>query len=92
MHSTHAGADAPLLGGFKWLPWGPPFAICKVGKRKHCIGIQALQGLMTVAKQPGEIAAGDLKLSHICIPLRVSFPSGIVFCSNYNTVAPFYSV
>ena len=18
----------PLLGGFKWLPWGPPFAMC----------------------------------------------------------------
>ena len=22
-----AGANAPLLGGFKWLPWGPPFAM-----------------------------------------------------------------
>ena len=27
MCGTHAGADAPLLGGFKWLPWGLPFAI-----------------------------------------------------------------
>ena len=22
MRSAHAGADTPLLGGFKWLPWG----------------------------------------------------------------------
>ena len=27
MHGTRAGADAPLLGGFKWLPWGLPFAM-----------------------------------------------------------------
>ena len=27
MHGAHVGADAPLLGGFKWLPWGLPFAI-----------------------------------------------------------------
>ena len=26
MRSTRAGTDAPLLGGFKWLPWGA--AIC----------------------------------------------------------------
>ena len=29
MCGTRAGADAPLLGGFKWLPWGPPFAMHK---------------------------------------------------------------
>ena len=27
MYGAHAGADAPLLGGFKWLPLGPPFAM-----------------------------------------------------------------
>ena len=27
MHDTHAGANPPLLGGVKWLPRGPPFAI-----------------------------------------------------------------
>ena len=27
MRSARAGADAPLLGGFKWLPWGLPFAM-----------------------------------------------------------------
>ena len=61
---TRAGANTPLLGGFKWLPWGPPFVIRKVGRWKHSIGIQALQGLTTIAKQLGEIAASDLKLSH----------------------------
>ena len=66
MHGTHAGTDASLLGGFKWLPWGLPFAILKASKRKHSIGIQALRGLTTIAKQPGEIAAGDLKPSHMC--------------------------
>ena len=64
MHSARAGADAPLLGGLKLLPWGLPFAIRKVGKQKHSVSIQALRGLTTIAKQPGEIAAGDLKLSH----------------------------
>ena len=64
MCGTCAGTDTPLLGGFKWLPWGLPFAICKVGKWKHSVGIQALWGLTTIAKQPGKIAAGDLKLSH----------------------------
>ena len=27
MRGARAGADAPLLGGFKWLPWGQPFAM-----------------------------------------------------------------
>ena len=27
MRGARAGADAPLLSGFKWLPWGPPFAM-----------------------------------------------------------------
>ena len=27
MHGVCAGANAPLLGGFKWLPWGLPFAM-----------------------------------------------------------------
>ena len=27
MRGTRAGANAPLLGGFKWLPWGLSFAI-----------------------------------------------------------------
>ena len=26
MRGVRAGADAPLLGGSKWLPGGPPFA------------------------------------------------------------------
>ena len=26
MHGVHAGANAPLLGTFKWLPLGLPFA------------------------------------------------------------------
>ena len=33
--------------------------------RKRNIGIQALWGLTTIAKQPGEIAAGTLKPSHM---------------------------
>ena len=28
MRDTRAGTDPPLLGGVKWLPQGPPFAIC----------------------------------------------------------------
>ena len=27
MHGARTGADAPLLGGFKWMPWGLPFAM-----------------------------------------------------------------
>ena len=27
MRGIRAGANTPLLGGFKWLPWGPPFAM-----------------------------------------------------------------
>ena len=27
MCDARAGADAPLLGGFKWLPCWPPFAM-----------------------------------------------------------------
>ena len=65
MRSTHAGTDAPLLGGSQWLPWGPPFAMRKVGRWKRNIGIQALRGLTTVAAQPGEIAVGTLKPSHM---------------------------
>ena len=62
MRCSCAGANAPLLGGFKWLPWGPPFAMRLIGK--HNVSIQALQGLTTIVKQPGEIAAGALKPSH----------------------------
>ena len=65
MRGAHAGTDAPLLGGFKWLPWGLPFAMCLSRWWKHTVGIQALWGLTTVVKQPGEIAVGTLKLSHI---------------------------
>ena len=65
MHSTHAGADAPLLGGFQRLPLGLPFAMRKTGGWKRNVGIQALWGLTTVAEQPGEIAASALKPSHI---------------------------
>ena len=64
MRGTHAGADIPLLGGFQWLPWGPPFAMRKMGGWKHNVGIQALWGLTTIAEQPGEIAASALKPSH----------------------------
>ena len=65
MHGACAGTDTPLLGGLKWMPWGPPFVIHKVGRRKHSIGIQALSGLTTITKEPGEITAGYLKPSHI---------------------------
>ena len=27
MRGARTGTNALLLGGFKWLPWGPPFAI-----------------------------------------------------------------
>ena len=65
MRGAHAGTDTPLLGGLKWMPWGPPFVIHKAGRRKHSIGIQAQWGLMTVTKQPGKIVGGYLKPSHI---------------------------
>ena len=41
-------------------------AICNAlnGWWKHNIGIQALWGLTTIARQPGEIVAGALKPSH----------------------------
>ena len=61
MRGAHAGADAPLLGGFKWLP----FALRKAGGWRHNIGIQVLWDLTTVARQPGETAASALKPSHI---------------------------
>ena len=41
MRGTHTGADAPLLGMFKWLPWGPPFAKRKIGGFVRDVGIQA---------------------------------------------------
>ena len=31
MRGARAGADAPLLGGFKWLPWGA--TICNTFKQ-----------------------------------------------------------
>ena len=65
MHGARAGADAPLLGGFKWLPWGPPFAMHSAGGWKHNVGIQVLWDLMTVARQPGKTAASALKPSHM---------------------------
>ena len=65
MRGARAGADAPLLGGFQWLPWGPPFAMRKTGGWKCNVGIQALADLTTVAEQPGEIAASALKPSHM---------------------------
>ena len=58
MCGTHAGADAPLLGGFQWLPLGPPFAMHKMGRWKCNVSIQALRGLMTIATQPGENSGG----------------------------------
>ena len=64
MHGAHAGTDAPLLGGFKWLPRGHHLQCDKLSKWKCNISIQALWGLTTVAKQPGEIVVGALKLSH----------------------------
>ena len=60
MRSARTGVDAPLLGGFKWLPWGPPFAMRLSGWVKRDVGIQALYDVTTVAEQPGEIAAGTL--------------------------------
>ena len=57
MHGARVGADAPLLGGFQWLPWGPPFAMRKAGEWTRNVGIQALWDLTTVTEQPGEIAA-----------------------------------
>ena len=41
MCGTHAGTDAPLLGMFKWLAWGLPFAKRKMGGSMHDVGIQA---------------------------------------------------
>ena len=67
MRGARTGANAPLLGGFQWRPWGPPFAMRKTGGWKRNVGIQALWDLTTVAEQPGEIAASALKPSHICV-------------------------
>ena len=78
MHGARTGADIPLLGGFKWLPWGRPFAMRLIGWVKHNIGIQALWGLMTIVKQPGEIAAGTLKPSHMYI-VSFTIPTFLVF-------------
>ena len=64
MRSICAGADALLLGGFKWLSWDCHLQCIEAGGWKRNIGIQALWGLMTVIKQPGEIVAGTLKPSH----------------------------
>ena len=66
MRGTRAGVDTPLLGGFKWLPWGPPFAMRLSGWVKCNVSIQALYDLTTVAEQPGEIAAGTL--NHHILP------------------------
>ena len=46
-------------------------AICNAltGRWKRIVGIQALWGLTTVARQPGEIAVGALKPSHIVCKL-----------------------
>ena len=41
MRSGRTGADAPLLGKFKWLPWGMPFAKQKMGGSMRNVGIQA---------------------------------------------------
>ena len=65
MRGAHAGTDAPLLGGFKWLPWGPPFAMHKAGGWQHNISIQVLWDLTTVARQPGKTAVSALKPLHI---------------------------
>ena len=58
MHGTRAGADALLLGTFKWLPWGQQY-----GKNRW-VSVQrrypSPNGLTTVAEQQGEIAAGTL--------------------------------
>ena len=64
MRGACAGTDAPLLGGFKWLPWGPPFAM---HGWKRNVGIQVLWDLMTVARQLGETAASALKPSHMYV-------------------------
>ena len=65
MRGARTGTNALLLCGFQWLPLGPPFAMRKTGGWKRNVGIQALWGLTTVAKQLGEIAASALKPSHI---------------------------
>ena len=42
MRGARAGAEAPLLGTFKWLPsLGPPFAKQKMGGSVRDVGIQA---------------------------------------------------
>ena len=83
MCGTRTGTDTPLLGGFKWLPWGPPFALRKAGGWRHNVGIQVLWDLTTVARQPGATAASALKPSHILILmyiLRRTFQSDHNFC------------
>ena len=50
MRDTRAGADPPLLGGVKWLPWGCHLQYVKRIVERRNVGIQALPGLMTIVK------------------------------------------
>ena len=86
MHGAHTDADAMLLGGFKWLPWGPPFALHLVGGWKHNGGIQVLWDLTTVTRQPGETVASALKPSHSSPDYVRATSPAVSFLTNMNTI------
>ena len=86
MRSAWACADAPLLGGFKWLPCGPPFALHWAGGWKHNGGIQVLWDLTTVTRQPGETAASALKPSHSSPDYVRATSPAVLFLTNMNTI------
>ena len=85
MRGARAGANAPLLGGFKWLPWGQPFAMHQAGGWKHNVGIQVLWDLTTVARQPGETAASALKPSHM-YSYNNLWECGLEWVTDYGTL------
>ena len=68
MRGARAGTDAPLLGTFKWLPWGPPFAMQEIRWVSARRLYPSPYGLMTIAEQQGEIVAGTLN-RHILTPV-----------------------
>ena len=86
MRSTCAGTDAPLLGGFKWLPSGPPFAMHLAGGWKHNVGIQVLWDLTIIARQLGETAASALKPSHSSPDYVRATSPAFLFLNNMNTI------
>ena len=79
MRGARAGADAPLLGGLKWLPWGPPFAMHKAGGWKHNAGIQVLWDLTTVARQTGR-DSGECPKTVTCVSCKVFLLSSAASC------------